>query len=187
MDIPDRVMFSRRLAELTGESRDRNLRPFLEEQAKKLIDDLFWGEDDLASEWFDASISLVINLNQNPGVIFLGKDEAMEYFKNHDDENDMEQMWYHWNIVLVTADRGRVTSYVEKLCVEFNGNVAVGPINKEVTLITMDLNDSNKIQRMEYRNLRRDKIANHMSWEEALAKLVTKSVVIDYNIGMQGQ
>ncbi|KAJ3958858.1 hypothetical protein N0V92_004559 [Colletotrichum tropicale] len=187
MGIPDHVMFSRRLAELTGESRDRNLQPFLEKQATKLIDDLFWGEAGLSSEWFDASISLVINLEQNPGMIFLGKDEAMEYFKNHDEKNDMEQKWYHWNIVLVTADRGRVTSYVEKLSVEFNENRAVGPINTEVILITMDLNDSNKIQRMEYRVLRRDKIANHMSWEEALAKLMTKSVVIDYNIEMQEQ
>ncbi|KAF3798042.1 hypothetical protein GCG54_00003945 [Colletotrichum gloeosporioides] len=167
---------------LTGESRDRNLRPFIEGQAKKLIDDLFWGEKDLASEWFDASISLVINLEQNPGVVFLGKDEAMGYFKNHDDKKDMEQKWYDWNIVLVTADRGRVTSYAEKLSVEFNENGAVSPIDKEVILITMDLNDSNKIQRMEYRVLRRDKIANHMPWEEAVAKLITKSVVIDYNI-----
>ncbi|KAH9226041.1 hypothetical protein K456DRAFT_43441 [Colletotrichum gloeosporioides 23] len=64
MDIPDHVMFSRRLAELAGESRDRNLRPLLEEQAKNLVHDLFWGNDDLASEWFDANISLVINLKK---------------------------------------------------------------------------------------------------------------------------
>ncbi|KAJ5020034.1 hypothetical protein K4K57_005974 [Colletotrichum sp. SAR 10_99] len=153
MDIPDHVMFSRRLAELTGESRDRNLRPFLEEQAKKLIDDLFWGEDNVASEWFDANISLVINLEQNPGTIFLGKDEATEYFKNLKDEN--------------------------------NKSGPAGPTKNEVIIITMDLNDSNKIQRMEYRLLCEEHDAEQVpnwDWDETVDSLKTKPVVIDYNI-----
>ncbi|KAJ0344651.1 hypothetical protein COL154_004405 [Colletotrichum chrysophilum] len=184
MDIPDHMMFSRRLAELAGQSRDHNLRPLLEERANNLIDDLFWGEDDLASEWFDANISLVINLKQNPGTIFLGKHEVMEYFKKLYEEEDTYQL-RRLNFVLISADRGRVTSHIEQFSAQFNVDSPVGPTKKEVILVTMDLNDSNKIQRMEYRLLCKEHDAEqtpHWDWDETVDSLKTKPVVIDYNI-----
>ncbi|KAJ5001807.1 hypothetical protein K4K48_000916 [Colletotrichum sp. SAR 10_66] len=184
MNIPDHVMFSRRLAELTGESRDRDLRPFLEEQAKNLIDDLFWGENDLASEWFDASISLVINLEQHPGTIFLGKGEAIEYFNKLYDESGKRE-WHYLNFVLVTADRGRVTSHIEQFSVPCPVDSPPGPTKKEVIFVTMDLNDSNKIQRIEYRLLcKEDDVESipNWHWDKTVDSIKTKSVVINYNI-----
>ncbi|KAJ0384888.1 hypothetical protein COL922a_007435 [Colletotrichum nupharicola] len=184
MDIPDHVMFSRRLAELAGESRDHNFRPLLEEQAKNLVHDLFWGNDDLASEWFDANISLVINLKKNLGTIFLGKDEAMEYFKKLYDERDIYKL-RRLNFVLVTADRGRITSYIELFSARIDVDSAVGPTQKKVILVTMDLNDSNKIQRMEYRLLCKEHdVAGipNWDWDETVHSIRTKLVVINYNI-----
>ncbi|KAK2769952.1 hypothetical protein CKAH01_14888 [Colletotrichum kahawae] len=185
MNIPDHVMFARHLAELAGESRDHGLRPFLEKKAAELIEELHCGCSNLADGWFDANISLVINLKQNPGKIFLGKNEAMEYFKVSYHKSDKEDRWHQLNFVLVTADRGRVTSYLEDFSVAFDENSPAGPTKKEVILITMDLNDSNKIQRMEYRLLCKDDDVDmdpHYDWDGGVDKIKNEPVNINYAI-----
>ncbi|KAI8187908.1 hypothetical protein K4K51_007809 [Colletotrichum sp. SAR 10_75] len=184
MDIPDHVMFVRRLAELTGESRDCSLRPLLEKQVRILISELFLGYCDLASKWFVANISLVINLERNAGTIFLGKDEAMEYFKKHYDISDKNED-IRLNFVLVSVDRGRVTSHVELFSVSLTEDEKDGPPKKEVLLIIMDLDSSNMIKRMEVRLLCMEYGEDEdraLNWRDTVKKMGNKPVVIDYTI-----
>ncbi|KAH0436408.1 hypothetical protein CcaCcLH18_04428 [Colletotrichum camelliae] len=185
MDISDHGMFTRHLAELAGESRDRSLRPSLEKQAEKLIDELFDDDYDLADDWFDANISLVTNLEKDMGPVFLGKDEAITYFERLQKRRTMEDEKIRLNFVLVSADRGRVTSHVELFSKCFAEDAMSCQAKKEVLLIIMDLNDSNMVQRMEVRLLciERGKDEDQwLDWNSTIRKIGNKPVVIDYSI-----
>ncbi|KAF4890254.1 hypothetical protein CGCFRS4_v008909 [Colletotrichum fructicola] len=100
-----------------------------------------------------------------------------------------------WTIVTIPTwiivDRGRITCRFERFASRklFSARIdvdsAVGPTQKKVILVTMDLNDSNKIQRMEYRLLCKEHdVAGipNWDWDETVHSIKTKPVVINYNI-----
>ncbi|KAF4898971.1 hypothetical protein CGCF415_v010603 [Colletotrichum fructicola] len=126
-----------------------------------------------------------------PGKIWKGKQEVIaSHEKALADRNRSG-----WTIVTIPTwiivDRGRITCRFERFASRklFSARIdvdsAVGPTQKKVILVTMDLNDSNKIQRMEYRLLCKEHdVAGipNWDWDETVHSIKTKPVVINYNI-----
>ncbi|GJC96351.1 hypothetical protein CH63R_08340 [Colletotrichum higginsianum IMI 349063] len=164
MDISSQEKFERFVAEMRGDSQDTPLRPALESNFKYIL-------DKSTKTKFTEDITLVFDTT-NIGGILKGKQELVSYFK--------EEHQVHARIITVPittiVDRGRITCYADQYF--YHGDDGM----KRTTLIICDLDDSQLIERMEYRKVKEDEEFQGIEGDFMEERSREKDMTVQYGI-----
>ncbi|KAI8187907.1 hypothetical protein K4K51_007808 [Colletotrichum sp. SAR 10_75] len=173
---------ARILDELSTESRDISMRPFLERMAKHLLHLLESDPtsfDDRRSFWLDPNATMIFESDpgrpiENSWKIFVGKKEIQEFFIKLDESIRRRFETTHLDFILVVADRGRITSLYKRHRKNKNGS------DEEIDLILviMDLNASNNIERLQYRYLEESDYAVEERWKRSSESMKKRGLMI---------